>query len=447
MTGWFKRIATYGWFNKLARLFLFLTLFSFLTIHYFSNLKGQWFHIDEYHFIRKSYYFDLFFIKRDFLDPRWYVLDEPAQPKLGPYFYGLTLHLAGVDDIEKRFEEIGFNTLHYKGDFWWKRLWKGVFIYEQVPEELDSVMSMVWLGRKTSVFFTLGVLFLVFILGTKMKSILFGSISVVLLGLNGLMFSYGRMAMTDSMQLFFFIANILLVFYYLDAAKNGQRKKAIFISFLMGTNAAFAMGVKIIGILVLIFLIILFFILFISKPIPKYVSILFHGFFIVILSFWMIFVIFHPYLRDNTPERFFNMFSGRLEWAKQDQLIYPASAVNSRFEAVDLIVGSTLLSGGRYINFKKNSLPIDLVLFIVGLIMMIGQIVTKFQKGKVLSFETVFLLWSFVVIGSVIFYLQTNWPRYFLPTVSIVAIIQSYAITVFIHKISHRVRRLLLKNN
>jgi len=431
----------------LGKLFLFLALFSFLTFHYFENLKGQWFHVDEYHFMRKSYYFDLFFIKRDFLDPRWYVLDEPAQPKLGPYFYGLTLHLAGVHDIEERLDEVGFNTYLFEGAVWWMKLWKGVFTYEKVPEELNGVMSLVWLGRKTSVFFTLGALGLVFILGTKMKSILFGATAALLLGLNNLMFSYGRLAMTDSMLLFFFLANILLVFYFLDALKNGRGRKVVFFSFLLGMNAAFALGVKVVGIFVLIFLIILFLILFILKPIPKSVSAVFHGFFIVILSFWVVFVFFHPYVRENTPERFFYMFSGRLEVAKRDQLIYTRSAVNSRLQAADVIVQRTLLPRGSYINFKINTLPVDLAFFFAGLIMLIKRIVNKAQKDEVVSFETVFLLFSYVVIVGLVFYLQTSWPRYFLPTVSVVAITQSYAIATIFEFLLVRGGKVLFKRS
>jgi len=434
-------------FSRALKIFLFLTLFSFLTFHYSGNLKGQWFHVDEYHFIKKSYYFDLFFIKRDFQDSRWYVLDESGQPKLGPYFFGLTLHLTGVGDIEQRFKEIGFNTRRFKGDFWWKRLWKGEFTYEQSPEELFGVMTLVWLGRKTSVFFTLGALFVVFILGTKMKSVLFGATSALLLGLNRLMFSYGRLAMTDSMLLFFFLANILLVFYFLEAARAGQGKRIAFFSFLMGTNAAFALGVKVTGILVLIFLIILFLILFTVKPIPKSVSAVFHGFLVVILSFWIVFVFFHPLLRENTPGRFFYMFSGRLEWAKHDQLIYPGSAVNSPLQAADIIVKRTLLPRGGYTNFKINTLPLDLTLFLAGLIMLIRRIVNKAQRDEVVSFETVFLLWSYLVIGSLIFYLQTSWPRYFLPAVSVVAITQSYAIATISEFLLVRGGKVLFKRS
>jgi hypothetical protein len=87
-----------------------LILFTFISWYYLTYLQQVSFHPDEHEFLRKSFYYDLFFIRRDFKDPRWTTQDSYAQPKLEPYIYGLTLSLQGVDNIEAKLTELNFGN-------------------------------------------------------------------------------------------------------------------------------------------------------------------------------------------------------------------------------------------------------------------------------------------------------------------------------------------------
>lgn len=349
-------------FRNFVKWFLFLALFVFMGIYYFSNLKTHRFHVDEHEFIRKSYYFDLFFIKRDFQDPRWYIEDSPDQPKVGPYIYGFALHLAGVKDVEGFFQEIGFNS-HKVGekDWWWAWWWRKL---ENVPQEMLPILEPVWMGRIISVLFSLGALIALFGFSLRIKGYIFAWLTTFLLGTNYLMFTYGRNAMTDSMQLFFFFANLLLALYYIESFKRRSFKKAALLCLGLGASCALAVGVKVSGILMFLFLILFFVVLlFLHRPSKGLTTRLILSLSIFALSFFIVFVALHPYLYSNPIIKFISMFLNRLEAASDYRLIYPGSAVYSRLKAIELITKRTLLPGGVLYKFQngKDSVGFDLI--------------------------------------------------------------------------------------
>lgn len=424
--------------TKAKKKALIIALFSFLTFLYFQDLKAHVFHIDEWAFIRKSYYFDLFFIKRDLKNPRWYTLDSPAQPKLGPYIYGLTLHLSGIRDIRETLSIRSFNPNKPGKDHWsfdWMNRRLEGFSTEMIPK-----LELIWLGRRTSVLFTLAALAILFSLGSKIKGLLFASLSTLLLGINPLMFTFGRRAMTDSMQIFFFFANLWLIFFYLKATASNNRRIQLLLSLTLGVNAALAVGVKVSGILIMLFLIILFLALILLRDQAKQpTKDLLQSSVVIGLSFSIVLVALHPYLYHNTIRQFLFMFTDRLADANIYKSSSPATAVNSHWEAAKMIARQTLSPlYGPYVNFRIGKLPVDLVLFITGLWYITEQAFADLlSKKKVLvekkiSGEMILTAWALVVFASLIFYLRNNWPRYFLPVEAAITIIQAYAITILV---------------
>lgn len=424
--------------TKIKKAALIIVLFSFLTFFYFHNLKSHPFHLDEWAFVRKGYYFDLFFVSRNLKDPRWYVKDSPDQPKLGPYIYGLTLHLSGIDDIETTFKNIKFNVPEAgksEKEQWWFQ-WMHQRL-ENLPLEMVQKVQLIISGRRVSILFTLTAFVALFSLGTNIKGFLLGSISTFLLGLNTLMFTFGSRAMTDSMQLFFFFANLLLVLLYLKAIKNKNNQKIALLSIALGINCALGVGVKVSGILILVFLAIFFLGLFILQTLAKKpLAPLILSFLIVITSFFTLFVSFHPYLYQNTLRNFISMFTNRLAGSDEYRLALPGLAVYSRWQAVKLIARQTLSpTFGPFVNFRIGKLPVDVVLFITGLWYLGEQAFADFFSRKKISGEVILITWTSVVIVSLIFYLKNNWPRFYLPTVSCITIIQAYAITTLLQEL------------
>lgn len=425
--------------KKVLPLFKWLVaaiIFTFLAFYYFRDVNSHIFHFDEHHFIRKSYYFDLFFIKKDFKDARWYTQDAPDQPKIGPYIYGFALHVSGIGDIEQTLSKLNFRNFLVDGERWSEKYWARPL--ENYPQELIPILEPVWLGRRVSVIFSLATLIILFIFTTKVKGPLFGLLSTFFLGLNPLMYAYGRRAMTDSMQLFFFFAGLLLVLYFLRASENKDRSKMFLLSLALGVNLALAIGVKVSGILILLFLIIIFAILFFLKIHSKSASYIIISFLIIITSFSVLFVSLHPYLYKNPFRQFVSMYTNRAEVADEYRVAYPNSAIYNREKVVELITKRALLPEAEFSNFRLGKLPIDLWLFISGFLIMLLNAAKKLKRSKRMSAEAILVLWTLVVIISLIFYLKNNWPRYYLPTVAAVTVTQAYAISIFIRIILKR---------
>ena len=152
----------------LLKLVLAVFLLISLSFYYFRDLNSHIFHIDEEHFIRKSYFFDLFFIKHDFKDIRWYEHDAPDQPKLGPYIYGLSLHLTGLNDIDDTFSKLNFRNFLVDGQRWSEKYWSKRL--EDFPNELIPILEPIWTGRRVAVIFSLATFLCLFLLATKEKS-------------------------------------------------------------------------------------------------------------------------------------------------------------------------------------------------------------------------------------------------------------------------------------
>lgn len=424
---------TQGLFTNYKKCSLVLLLFSFLAGLYFYDLKATPFHIDEHEFIRKSYYFDLFFTKRNLNDPRWYTRDAPQQPKLGPYIYGLTLHWIGINDIEKTLEKIDFHNINVGEISWWWKWWAKPL--EDPPNKLIPSFNLVWQGRKVAILFSLCTLSLLFLFALKTKGVSFALLSVLLLGTNSLMFTYGRRAMTDSMQLFSFFFNLLLFWLFLKSFEKKEKKKIILLSLALGVNCAFGTGVKVSGILIFLFLLSMFLILFALQVRSKRsVRLLILSFSIITVSFLVIFVSLHPYLYHDTFRQFYSMFTDRLVEADSNRELLPLFAVFSRRQALKLIVTRTLFSP-EIINFKFYGLPVDAFLFFAGFLIIGGRAVKTLLNKRKVSGEMILVVWSIVVILSLTYYLRLDLPRYYLPTVASITITQSYALIYLLQDI------------
>jgi hypothetical protein len=408
-----------------------------LILIYFQNLKTHSFHIDEWGFVGKSYYFDLLFIKKDTKDPRWHqdfqeALVDAEQPKVGPYIYGLTLHLAGIPDIEKKFEAIEFGKLK-ENEIPWINLWWNQEL-KNLPQNLLPKIELIRTARFTSVLFSLGTFLLIGILGYKTKGLLFGILSTVLIATNSLMYTFGKRAMTDSIQLFFFFLNLTLVMIFLEALKGKDNQKITLLSLVLGINAALGVGVKISGILILFFLTILIFaLLYLQTKQQKSPLPLLKSYFLIIISFLVVFVLLHPYLYHHTIKHFFSMFLNRLIASQDYMKGMPITAIYSRWEALTLIIRQTLSpTHGPYVNFRTGNFPLDFVLFVTGAWYLGEKALADFFSKEKISGELVLLIWSLVVIVSLVFYLQNNWARYYLPAETVITIIQAYAVATLV---------------
>jgi 4-amino-4-deoxy-L-arabinose transferase-like glycosyltransferase len=405
---------------RLTTLILFVFVIVITLWRMAPNLDNHPFYIDEHEFVRKSYFFNLYFIKHDLKDPRWYdtALEGGAlQPKVGPYIYGFVYHLMGYTDIEKTFTETGFNTITVGSRPWYEALW--LKEPNTFPPQLRGSMKLIGIARRVALIFTVGSVALLFLLCTLLVSPIFAYAASILVVANPLFTWEGRFAMTDTMQLFFFFLGLLFLVLW-QRAWNGKKPFRTYgLSIGIGLVSALATGVKVTGIMIFLFAIAYCtFLCVTGKSKKKRVREFVVAMGLLIITFCGLFYILHPYLYSDPIHNFYAMFHNRFEDAHTfyfDE--FPDSAIPSRLLAIRRIYIRTLAPNASYGNFPLWGLPVDLLLFIGGIGMLIRSVKTRILP-----------LWIGFIFLCLVFYLYNDWSRYFLPAVVGVCMAQGYAI-------------------
>lgn len=429
---------------------LFFTLLAFAAIFltYAHNLKTQPLHPDEWSFTQKSYYFDLFFIKHNFSDPRWHQYQQnpeanPKQPKLGPYLFGAGLHLSGVKDIDQTLASTQFSQINNDQTSWWNRFFLQP-ITDLSPQE-EQKFELIWIARKISLGFALTALLFTYLFAQRLLGSPFALIAVLILSSNRLVFNFSLKAMTDSIQLAFFSLNLLLSLFYLQSLKL-QNRRVEKISLLLGINSGLAVSTKISGILTLIHFISLNFLLFLLKPGKQLAKKISTGLFLSLITAYSLFFLLHPYLYPNPLKNTLSVFRERLRETDYLSQIYPESELSSPFTALRHIVRYTLLPHGYFTNFPNTNLPLDLMLTLTGFILLLRQSYSQL-KAKKITAEAVLTLWTAVTAVSLVFYLKNNWPRYYLPLEYSFSLIQIYTLKIIFEKLKKSCRLKIKKPN
>ncbi len=425
---------------------LFLIIILIASFWYFNDYKNHIFFVDEHEFLRKSYYFDLLFVKHDLKDKRWYSEEYEAgaaQPKVGLYIYGLALHLAGIKDIEKTFQTTGFNSIKVNGEFWWQSL--SGEKPSAFPATLSSCLKIIWIGRVTGIIFTIGSIGLIFIIGSKIFNTIYGFIGALLFTFNYLMSIEGQNAMTDSMQLFFFLVNLVLCIYWISSVNTRNTKKIIIYSLLIGVNAALGLGTKASALMLPLYLsIFIFLVLLIERSFHRNLRQVLYGAVTIGITMITFFYLLHPFIHQNSIYNSWYMFHSRLENAKtQYWFESPESAIYNRKNALIAIFSHTLAPDGIYTNFYNRTYPVDLFLFMVGLFLMIRQAVHSISLTHKIDSKYLLPLWTFVVFGSLTYYLMNDWGRYYLPFVCCLTLAETYVISIGVKFVWKDVRKFI----
>ena len=406
-----------------------MVLFAFL---YASFIRIAFFQFDEFEFVKKGFFYELFFLRHDATDPQWMIFEnDPAQPKVGPYIYGAALTAAGYRDITAYFTR--YDTFKKgMGVNWYEWLGKEP---DQLPEEVRSTLPLVFVGRWVSLGFTLAMLGVVFWLSRLIGGYLYGLVTLALLGFNPLLLAHGIYAMTDTFLLFFFSAGLFTALVLLRSLKRQElpsQSRTYALSALFGFLCAMSAGVKVTGILLFVFGFLgLMILMFLPRAVVQEKKRLIVHALIMTVTFVTVFIALHPFLYHQTLTRLPFMFTSRFEGELYYHTLYPATAVTSRVQALSLVVGKTLLPGG-YGNFNVGGIPIDLLLFLTGVFLLGKAIYGSYRRTHKLADESILFPWAFVVLVSIVVYLRNDWPRYYLPSVMVVTLVEAYAITVFL---------------
>jgi len=418
-------------FSKVLKIILFISVAAITAVYCFKDFENSKFVVDEYFFIKKSYYFDLLFIKQDISDTRWYGADstgDVSQPKVGPYIYGLAFHLAGVKDIERALDDANFN-----GEMINNKPWYEVMVGKlpsSFPDKLYRSLEFLWLARKTAIVFTIGSIVAIYSLGASLKNPLFGITASFLIASNVLLKSLGKNATTDTMQLFFFSVNLLLFYKWLLTAHIKKKNKYYAYSFLLGINTALGAGVKTSGIMIVFFLAIsILLVVIIEKHYQRTVKHIIIGALIISTVGSGLFYYLHPFIHNDTANTLWDMYYIRTDNYKSYWSQFPAGAITNRSQAARIIFERTLAPEGNFINYPFIKLPLDAILFVLGIIYLIYRAYKQLLIKKKFPPDMILFIWMIVVFVSLVFYLNNDWRRYYLPLVSCIAILQAYFIS------------------
>jgi hypothetical protein len=405
---------------RLTTFLLFLCIIVIALWRMVPNLDNHPFYIDEHEFVRKSYFYYLYFVKHDLKDPRWYnpALEGGAlQPKVGSYIYGFVFHMLGIKDIEKTFQETGFNTITVNGSPWYEALW--LKEPNTFPAELAGSMKLIFIARRVAVVFTIGSVALLFILCATLVSPIFAYAAVILLIANPLFNWEGRFAMTDTMQLFFFFLGLIFLVFWQRTWNAKKTFRMYGFSIGIGIVSALAAGVKVTGMMIFLFALPYCLLIYATgKSSKKRIKEIIVATALIIITFSGLFYIIHPYLYPDPVHNFYAMFHNRFEDAHTyyfDE--FPDSAIPGRLLAIQRIYFHTLAPDASYGNFPLWGLPADLLLFIGGMGLLLWHVRTRLIP-----------LWVGFIFLCLTFYLYNDWSRYFLPAVAGVCIAQGYAI-------------------
>lgn len=267
--------------------------------------------------------------------------------------------------------------------------------------------------------FTIGSVALLFIFCTMLVSPIFAYVVSILLVANPLFSWEGRFAMTDTMQLFFFLLGLIVLLAWQRMWGEKKPLRIYGVSVGLGVICALAAGVKVTG--VMLFLFTLPYCLLIGatgKSFKKRIREFVVALGLLIIVFCGLFYVLHPYLYSDPIHNVYAMFHNRLEDAQTfyiDQ--FPDSAVPNRTLAVSRIYLRTLAPTASYGNFPFWGLPVDLVLFGIGVMMLLRIVKTR-----------LIVFWTGFVFLCLTYYLYNDWSRYYLPFVACVCIMEGYAI-------------------
>ena len=410
---------------KLGRLTLIVLVFTAVFLKYFSQVESHNLAADEHEYIRKSEYFDLFFLKRDFTHPAWKHLDAYDQTKLGEYFYGLAQYLAGFKDIQKAQKEAAFNqgwvrstdaySQLWKPDKWWIRLsGKPLKTVQGISPE---AFKMILAGRYLAVVFgllTLGVCFWVM---RELTNWFWSLLTVIFIASHPLFYQSAFEAIGDIILLFFLTLGLLLAIFWQRALFSGNRRLFIFLTIGVGINSALAWAAKLNGFMNLIFfnvllgVIYLLLIFFKKRKFSGQLMRLGFAALIVNALAGFIFYILHPYLWRNFFKGLIQMTQWRI-WITARFRLNETYNIGSFSDKIMIIY--------RAIFFENWLL---LLLFLIGF-GLLGWQAAKGLKKREFKTEMTIIVHGLVTWLLVLAYVVVNFERYFLPVLPLVIIYQ-----------------------
>lgn len=413
---------------------------------------------DEYYWVARSYYFELF-IKKDFDNELWFTTESYDQPKLAEYIYGLVLYPKFIDykrkiklndnnyDLAKFLIDNNFYSIESKKYENYKNLNRNYINWGKDPQEvfdvsfdflikkfsssINKTIDLIFSARKANVLFLSFTSVIVYFLALNLSGSLVVSLLFVLFyGTNIYIIESALRAHSEGLFLLLFDLSLLFILFFFN------KKYSIKYGMLFFISSALLTTTKLNGVMLTIIFNILLFSLLLSEGFNRNIlrTIIFGN-----TIFFVIFIFHHPLLMKNPMENVFLIYKHRLTTTIDHAKAEPSSVLATRKSRVLSIFNNYL--GDRFDNFNnyflirrfiKNNKT--LVLWVYRITFIFGFI-TFFKRKwkKYWYFGLIFLLTIWIMS----FYLLLNWDRYFVHLTFFFIFFQCYGLVELIKNMFH----------
>lgn len=435
-----------AWHNKYPlksslAFFLFLTVIA--GMRYFSGLDTVVYQCDEYSYLRKSFFLDLY-LKGKFSDPRWQSGDATDQTKLMEYVYGLPSNLLYGKSFLELAQEEGerFHESYINYADW-------AVSYGQPASNLNispKLRRVLLAGRMISAMFTVIYLFLatLSLYWLFRESLLLGGLGFLFLLFQPTIAIHGRQVLADSALNAFLVVGLLGQFAWWRALWQAKRPNynLLFLALVLGVVGGLAAATKLNGFLYLILTEMLFGLGLVlkaghTKRIKRWFVALGLSALLTATVTFLVFFSLHPNTWSNPVGGLKRFFEWRWWITEYYQGYFPEDNISSWPQKVNFIILRTAgyMPGVGSIGFHYegrygNPSPLwyaipNLFLLIFGIITMGKRLIIKKEYQTLI---TPAFVWSFGLLVLVGLYLKLDWTRYYWPLFVPVAIIDSFGL-------------------
>ncbi len=417
--------------NRSITDYLAIIITVFLILELVLIIPSLWTNrkiIDEGYWLHSSYFYYLFFIKKDMDHRDWYSMYSIDHPPLGKYIMGFTLdminnkRIENYDGLAKWFER--YKCKSNLCDYFRKRIDE----YKPIGNMPEITIEDLFVGRMVSYTFTASILIILVILASitfDKKAV--GVIAAMIFINNKVTSPIFLHAYMDTAPYFFVLITIVFIIKTLENIRTNDNRKIVIYSIFTGIFAVLGLSTKFSASYVIITIIIIYFtssLLALRNKQKANVKMFLKSAFITSIIGIILFISLNPLLYKDPIGGIKQMIEHR-QSVIFIQNHFLDERVSGLYEKIRIIYLKGILLDSKT-GFGLLSITLT-ILFFHGLSNLLKNMKKEIIKGYLgqYSIVTIWLATSYIFIG---YFVHMSWNRYFIGMALSTSIIISYAI-------------------
>lgn len=449
----------------LAPLIIFL-----IFLNYYSRIvpKIPLQHYDEYEWIARSYFFDLF-IKGDFANPLWSDYRGYEQAKLGEYYYGLLLYPTYLKEKERKgnstYRYWQFLADHYFFSLSGKEYedykiripnfinWRYydsdivLLLTDKYGSNFSKISDLIFKARRVNVWVTALTVIVVYFIGLKVSGPLIAVLGSLLYGFNKLIIESSLIAHSEVLFLLFLNIGVYLLLLIFDKKRENNKVNLLFDKRIMlfSLIVTLCSATKLNGFMLLIFFLFLSLFPQIIKNTKKVIL----NITIVITLTFSFFLILNPFLYSDPLRNFGLMLNLRLKIVQGQTREYTDTFLPS-FKSRLVKIYTRFLDPTRTENFntpyflRKDSIfynSFSSFFFVLGVFSALLKFAKEKNNHRPIKIVTIIFFLTQFIMG---WYLVLDWSRYYVQLVIFFVLFEALGIKLFTGLLCDFIKKILI---